>query len=256
MIGGDLGNGQFLAPSFDAAGMDLVVIEATPTPTATITPTPTETPTVTVTPTITPTATPTRTPTPTRTDTPTATPTRTPTATRTPTPTRTDTPTRTPTRTRTPTSTPTPTETPTETPTATPTQTATPTPVACVIDDDCPSGHVCADILCATPTPAFEEFRANESVADDPQAPAVCRYASGEFVVAWGLYADIVVRRYDSLGGALGSELNVTTAPANGSRPRLACMGDGGFLIVWSDAYIDGGSGGIAGRRFDSAAAP
>jgi hypothetical protein len=77
------------------------------------------------------------------------------------------------------------------------------------------------------------------------------------FVVAWAgtaldlfLQHDILARRFDRFGVAVGSEITVNEAVVADQRfAHVAALG-AGFVVAWSDPY------GVYGRRFDGAGDP
>jgi hypothetical protein len=87
--------------------------------------------------------------------------------------------------------------------------------------------------------------------------------ASGNFVVVWtSLYQDgsgdgVFGQRFDSSGGALGSEFRVNTyTSASQETPSVAGGSNGDFVVVWQDFTQDGSSYGIFGQRFDGGGVP
>jgi hypothetical protein len=78
--------------------------------------------------------------------------------------------------------------------------------------------------------------------------------------VAWTDNINILGRRFDSSGVAIGDEFlaNVNGFSTTGtfpSQPSVACSADGGFVVVWDGDEIDGYDRGIAAQRFDSSGA-
>ena len=92
----------------------------------------------------------------------------------------------------------------------------------------------------------------NASVGMDPD---------GDFVVVWQAqtyisYQEIVGRRFDSNGSALGGEFPVNSYTTGGQNfPSVAAGGDGSFVVVWAGAGLADGIG-IHGQRFDSIGGP
>ena len=106
---------------------------------------------------------------------------------------------------------------------------------------------------------AGAEFRVNSFTTGSQDEPAVARGPGGGFVVVWqganqaGHVSGIFGQRYASGGAALGGEFHVGADTAAFQRfPAAAEDTDGGFVVAWQDAYIDGASFGIAAQRFDS----
>ena len=64
-------------------------------------------------------------------------------------------------------------------------------------------------------------------------------------------------QRYDSGGARLGTEFQVNSYTTGFQyQPDLACLDDGGFVVVWNGLGDEPTGYGIHGRRFDSAGAP
>ncbi len=88
--------------------------------------------------------------------------------------------------------------------------------------------------------------------------PAVAMGLDGDFVVVWDNDAydpdGISARRYDSTGGALGSEFAVVAEEEGYFRsPDVAADAEGGFVVVWNqEQYQAGGFSGIRAQRYDS----
>lgn len=108
------------------------------------------------------------------------------------------------------------------------------------------------------------EFLVNAYTTDDQQAPAVAAAADGSFVVAWessgqegGLDYGVFARRFNSSGGALGSDFRANTYTSGDQRsPSLGTAGDGSFVVVWQSDGQDGSFGyGVFGQRFSGAGA-
>ena len=84
------------------------------------------------------------------------------------------------------------------------------------------------------------EIQVNVTTAADQSAPAISLNDQGDFIVAWqdsGLDGDgqgIVVRGFDSLGQALGSELNLNDyTTGNQLFPSVALADDRTFVATW-----------------------
>jgi cysteine-rich repeat protein len=109
--------------------------------------------------------------------------------------------------------------------------------------------------------PVGADFQVNTYTPSDQAAPSVAAGAGGGFVVTWmsaGQDGDgfgVFAKRYDSAGQPTGGEFQANTyTPGSQSYiPSVAVGGDGSFVIVWPDSDLDGDSGGIFGRRFNSA---
>ncbi len=98
-------------------------------------------------------------------------------------------------------------------------------------------------------------------VNGDQRLPRLGVDASGRFVLVWqdaladGSSSAIALRRFDSAGNALGSDVlvNTTTAGAQTS-PVVAVDADGSFLVAWEDWSV--GTPRVSGRRFGADGAP
>ncbi len=108
------------------------------------------------------------------------------------------------------------------------------------------------------------EVQINTPSADDHESPAVAGLAGGEFVVTWatpnyfaGSYEqNILARRYSSAGEALGDELEINaTAKLFASRPAVAGLADGGFVVTW-DSYVNEYGTNTHGRTFSPDGTP
>jgi hypothetical protein len=124
-----------------------------------------------------------------------------------------------------------------------------------------------AAVRAQEPTPTGPEFQVNTFTSGNQGAYLrrshdVCAHADGSFVVVWqgsffqdGDASGIFGQRYDSAGTRLGTEFQVNGWTTGAQyTPDLACLDDGGFVVVW-DGLAAGGYG-IQGRRFDAAGTP
>ncbi len=87
--------------------------------------------------------------------------------------------------------------------------------------------------------------------------PATCRAADGRFVVAYetrSVFTEnalaIGAQRFDSDGGLVGAEIQVSDGTQYQGDPAISCDDDGNFVVVWEDDR--GGFDEIAGRHFAS----
>lgn len=105
--------------------------------------------------------------------------------------------------------------------------------------------------------------------------PAVAVLAGGDVVVAWGRMegdghlSGVRARRLSAAGALLGDEWQVNQATLyNQSRPALAALADGGFVITWVsesvrgvdpnviETVVESYAVDVIARRFDAAGAP
>lgn len=98
------------------------------------------------------------------------------------------------------------------------------------------------------------------NIADD--LPAAAPLTDGGFVVVWvtGLPGDATTnvlygRRLGADGLPVGDQFVVNDYTLLQTRPAVAGTADGGFVVVWEDAYRDGANFGVFGQRFDAAGA-
>lgn len=89
--------------------------------------------------------------------------------------------------------------------------------------------------------------------------PVAAVLADGTYIVAWTIRENsiggrvaVTARRLDGNGLPVGEEFAVTEYTGFQDRPAIAALPDGGFVVVWQDAYRDGLDFGIFGQRFDS----
>ena len=85
----------------------------------------------------------------------------------------------------------------------------------------------------------------------------VCGLTDGGFVITWRDGGDtaadnIYLQRFDSSGEMVGSETRVNTTTTNyQSLPKIAGLGGGGFVVIWSSSW-DGSYTGVYAQRYDA----
>jgi S-layer family protein len=84
--------------------------------------------------------------------------------------------------------------------------------------------------------------------------PAIAAIADRGYVVVWRAGTNIIGRRFDAAGTALGAEFTANVLPASAAAPAVGARSDGGFLVAWQAP--DGSGDGIFARRFDAAGLP
>ncbi len=125
------------------------------------------------------------------------------------------------------------------------------------------TGDIFGQFFRADGTPRDTNFRVN----DDPVGlanqyrPAVAGDDSGRFAVAWmdgrGLNPydwNVFLQRFDSTGGRLGSNLQVTTNDSIQWDPAIAVRADGGFVVCWEDRRDDDAD--AFARSYDAGGVP
>jgi hypothetical protein len=109
--------------------------------------------------------------------------------------------------------------------------------------------------------PLLPDFKINTNDVDDirEDQPVAAPLNDGSFMVAWAARENLIAgrvliaaRRVDAAGLPTGDEFVVTQYTGFQDHPAVAPLPDGGFVVVWQDAYRDGLSSGIFGQRFDS----
>jgi hypothetical protein len=114
-----------------------------------------------------------------------------------------------------------------------------------------PSGSAFAQV------PEGGEFLVSTETAWANRWPAVTTAVDGRFVVVWEAEDDtginVVARRYDAAGQALGAELEISQGhvPPRSEAPSVSSAADGSFVAAWED-----NRGGIFARRYDAAGVP
>ena len=105
----------------------------------------------------------------------------------------------------------------------------------------------------------YLEFQVNTWTSGNQLYPSITSLPSGGFVVVWhsdgqdGSGYGVYGQRFDSNGNKVGSEFQVNTwTTDNQSRPSVASLPSGGFVVVWHSNGQDGSSFGVYGQRFDS----
>jgi Ca2+-binding RTX toxin-like protein len=108
------------------------------------------------------------------------------------------------------------------------------------------------------------EFRVNTTTASEQKNPAVAALKTEGFVAVWdGNFVDdtsaVVMQMYDGNGVPQGRETRVNTSLVTTnyqSKPAVAVLNDGSFVVTWTSSPQDGSSGGVYGQRFSQAGAP
>ena len=121
---------------------------------------------------------------------------------------------------------------------------------------------VFAQRYAASGAPRGGEFRVNVHTTGFQKDPAVAVGSGGDFIVVWqsvqdGSNSSIQGRRFDGSGTPLGGEFLVNTYTTGFQYwPQVGRAADGRFVVSWVSPGVDGGSYGIAARRFDASGNP
>jgi len=116
----------------------------------------------------------------------------------------------------------------------------------------------------ANGNPLGGEFLVNQTTADDQTTPDVAMDSAGNFVVVWtseGQAGDattegnILARRYDASGNALGGEFVVNTTVAGDQETPVVAFEtqSDSFMVAWASELQDGSGWGVYARKFDAA---
>jgi hypothetical protein len=105
-----------------------------------------------------------------------------------------------------------------------------------------------------------QEFGVNTYVEGQQMNPALATFPSGGFVVAWqsksqiSPWTGVFGQRFAADGSKLGPEFQIgTLTNSSQTAPSVAALPNGGFVVAYTSAGIDGDSNGIAGQIFDAA---
>ncbi len=107
------------------------------------------------------------------------------------------------------------------------------------------------------------ETQVNTTVTGDqvtnPNGGAIAMSATGDYVVTWtgsgqdGSGLGVYAQRYNALGVAQGSEIQVnTTTTGDQSDPTVAMDAAGNFVVTWTSAGQDGDGNGVYAQRFNA----
>ncbi|MFH1531727.1 MAG: hypothetical protein ABIK09_13460 [Pseudomonadota bacterium] len=118
---------------------------------------------------------------------------------------------------------------------------------------------------------AVTEFQVNSFVLADQRRPAVAGLQDGGWVIAWescpsghpngavaqdGDGCGVYLQRYGADGWEQGDEIPVAQTTAGDQwRPAVAGISDGGFVVVWEGADVEGGTN-VYSRRYLASGAP
>ena len=114
----------------------------------------------------------------------------------------------------------------------------------------------------ANGVPQGGEFQVNTSTVASYTIPVAAHAPDGSFVVGFqstrtDFLGDVVARRYDASGNAIGGELQVNTTTTGSQRfPRFTMDAQGNFVVAWWDSPNDGSGYGVFARRFRADGTP
>jgi len=98
--------------------------------------------------------------------------------------------------------------------------------------------------------------KANDDTGSAHQeAPSIVMDGNGSFTIVWddlrdGSVVHVYLRRYDSNGNPLGSNIRVDDDPGNSGTTSIEMDSNSNFVIVWGDSRI--GAGGIYFQMYDA----
>jgi hypothetical protein len=97
-------------------------------------------------------------------------------------------------------------------------------------------------------------FLINTTTEKTQESPSISVLANGSFIAVWSSnhlsYNSIFAQRFDINGNKLGDEFAIAVGnPVNAySEPSVASLGDGGFVVSWTDSYLYY----VRAQRFDA----
>ncbi|MCA9520663.1 MAG: putative metal-binding motif-containing protein, partial [Myxococcales bacterium] len=109
------------------------------------------------------------------------------------------------------------------------------------------------------PSNVIGPFQVNTLTAGGQSEPSVAPLVGGGYIVVWesggqdgdgfGVYA----QRFSPDGSNVGPEFRCNTqTKSDQSKPVVAGLSDGGFVVVWESLGQDGDNRGVFGQRFDA----
>ncbi len=112
----------------------------------------------------------------------------------------------------------------------------------------------------AAGAPQGAEFRVNSFTTNNQPGSSLSTDADGDFVVAWGSYAQdgsgrgIYAQRYNAAGAPQGAEFRVNSTTTGNQRSASVAMDtDGDFVVAWQSYNQDGSGYGIYAQRYNAA---
>lgn len=106
-------------------------------------------------------------------------------------------------------------------------------------------------------------FRINASAAGDQDTAAIAALNDGGWLVTWqsqgqdGSGSGIYQQRYAANGSPVGGEalVNMFTTAGNQQHPSVAALTDGGWIVAWMSANVDGSGYAVVTQRFQASGA-
>jgi hypothetical protein len=104
-----------------------------------------------------------------------------------------------------------------------------------------------------------DEFLVNTYEVEGQHQPAIASLSGGGFIITWassgqdgdgyGIYG----QRYNGSGSAVGTEFRANSTITSWQyQPAVAGLTAGGFVIVWTSDFQDGGSYGVYAQVYDT----
>jgi hypothetical protein len=95
-----------------------------------------------------------------------------------------------------------------------------------------------------------DTFPVNANEAGIHRTPALAALSDGGFAVAWTVYDDIALRRFDAQGRGGPEIIANTHRPGGQSQASLAAYSSDSLVVCWSSNEQDGDGFGVYGQRF------
>ncbi|WP_159690023.1 PKD domain-containing protein [Cognatazoarcus halotolerans] len=124
---------------------------------------------------------------------------------------------------------------------------------------------IMAQMYAADGSAVGSEFVVNTTAQSTQQTPVIAATPDGGFIVAWhnayyssenSEYSDVFFQRYDASGTPLGAETQANPTGMGTTtqyQPDITVLGNGGFVVVWTDqSGADGNGAGVFGQVFDA----
>ncbi len=103
----------------------------------------------------------------------------------------------------------------------------------------------------------ISEFQVNTFTPGDQHYPDVAGLTNGKYAIVWASYDQdgskygIYGQLFDTDGSTSGDEFQINQYTSEDqTRPKVAALGDGAFVVVWDTISQDGSGWGTVGRRY------